>query len=131
MKTKIITPARIKSLREYQGWSQTELAEKSGVGQSYISRLEDGDAPNVSGVILGRIATALETTVDFLLGRIDNPSPYPSTNHPLLKDPDIHRLLECCETLDPGGRQALIGIAERMSGLPPTRPFEPRPLDKD
>ena len=99
MNTRTTIPTRIKSLREYQGWSQTELAERSHVGQSYISRLEDGDAPNVAGIILAKLARALETSTDYLLGLTDNPAIAPSPNHPALKDPRVHRILEAWQSL--------------------------------
>lgn len=86
-------------MREYQGWSQTELAERSGVGQSYISRLEDGDAPNVAGIILAKLARALETSTDYLLGLTDNPAIAPTPNHPALKDPRFQSLMTAWQSL--------------------------------
>lgn len=35
---------RLREQREKAGWSQAELAEQSGVGQSYLSKLERGEA---------------------------------------------------------------------------------------
>ncbi len=67
--------ARIKSLREYLDLEAGQLAYKARVDRSYIFYLERNARPNVSGVILGRIADALNTSVDYLLGRTNDPAP--------------------------------------------------------
>jgi transcriptional regulator with XRE-family HTH domain len=58
----------IRSLRLGKGWSLSELAEQSGVSKAYISDLENGNAgkPNIQYVY--SVATALEVTLDELLG---------------------------------------------------------------
>ena len=123
--------SRITSLREYKGLSQAELAELAEIEQSYVSKLERGKAPNVAGIVLARIASVLETSVDYLLGRTDSPSPYPSTNHPLLKDPDFHRLMECYRIASPELRRAITDAFALSVGLEPTRTFVPHPLPED
>jgi transcriptional regulator with XRE-family HTH domain len=67
--------ARIKALREYLDLEAGQLAYKAKVDRSYIFYLERNERPNVSGVILGRIADALNTSVDYLLGRTNDPGP--------------------------------------------------------
>lgn len=52
-----------------------QLAYKAGISISSIHRIEAGERPNTSGVILGQIAEALQTTVDYLIGRTDDPGP--------------------------------------------------------
>jgi len=58
----------IRSLRLGKGWSLSELAEQSGVSKAYISDLENGNAgkPNIQYVY--SVATALDVTLDELLG---------------------------------------------------------------
>lgn len=58
----------IRSLRLGKGWSLSDLAEKSGVSKAYISDLENGNAgkPNIQYVY--SVATALDVTLDELLG---------------------------------------------------------------
>lgn len=56
----------IASLREAKGWRQGYLAEKAGVSQSLISRLERGKGGTPSYEHLSSIAAALDTTVDEL-----------------------------------------------------------------
>jgi transcriptional regulator with XRE-family HTH domain len=57
----IVTPVylRIRELREAKGWSQAELARRSGVPQSSISRLESGEQESVNFQHLERLADVL------------------------------------------------------------------------
>lgn len=56
-----------KELRCAAGLSQDALAAMAGVAQNTISQYENGISEMSLGV-LTRIATALETTADYLLG---------------------------------------------------------------
>ena len=69
-----IIGARIRSLREERGWTQGVLAYKADTTAAQISRLENNDRPSAGAVILGKIALALGTTVEYLLGQTDDPS---------------------------------------------------------
>lgn len=51
--------ARLRSLREDRGWEPGQLAYKAGVSAAYVYKLENNERPNVSGVILARIAEIL------------------------------------------------------------------------
>ncbi len=64
-------PERLIELREARGWSQSELGRQSGVGQSTINRLEQGETRAPRNVF--DIAEALGTSPDYLLGRTDDP----------------------------------------------------------
>lgn len=53
---------QLQQLREARGWSQTQLAKKSGVSQTYISELElCKKQPTVP--IVKKLATALDVSV--------------------------------------------------------------------
>jgi transcriptional regulator with XRE-family HTH domain len=58
----------IRSLRLGKGWSLAQLAEESTVSKAYLSDLENGSAgkPNIQYVY--SVASALEVTLDELLG---------------------------------------------------------------
>lgn len=56
---------RIRQLRERRGWTQTDLADASGLPQSHISRLEVGKH-SPSNVTLKKIAKALKIDVHAL-----------------------------------------------------------------
>lgn len=57
---------RITALRKAKGWSQTELASKTGVSYAQIGRYETKGAQPPAEV-LKALATALDTTVYYLL----------------------------------------------------------------
>ncbi len=64
---------KIKELRLNKGWSQEELAKKSGVGRISIIRYENNERiPQVD--VASRIANALGCTIDELLGEKEDES---------------------------------------------------------
>jgi len=70
---------RLRELRERQGYSQVELAQRLNLGIRQIHRYESGTGePNAE--ILGRLARELEVTSDYLLGLSDVPRPNLSEN---------------------------------------------------
>lgn len=70
---------RVKLLRTDRGLTQKELGERVGVATSTISGIER----NAQGVsqLADRLAGALDTTTDYLLGRSDDPHP-PAAQQP-------------------------------------------------
>lgn len=61
---------RIKQLREARGWSRTKLASLAGVSQGYLSDIENNKVRSPSGEVIAKIAGALGTSTDHLLGRM-------------------------------------------------------------
>ena len=59
--------AKIRSLRQQNGLTQKELAARIGLTEASMSRYISGDRDPKPDV-LANIATALQTTSDFLLG---------------------------------------------------------------
>ena len=60
-------PLKIKELREKSGWSQSRLAQESGVTASAISMIENGQrAP--SFVVIRKLSDALKVSVSELTG---------------------------------------------------------------
>jgi transcriptional regulator with XRE-family HTH domain len=57
----------IRMLREQEGMSIREFAEKVGVNHSDLFRLENGTTQNPSVFLINRIAKALDLTVDELM----------------------------------------------------------------
>ena len=57
----------LRELREAKGLSQTDLAKKVRVAQSYIAMLESGAKKNPSLAILKRLVKALGVSVTELL----------------------------------------------------------------
>jgi len=59
---------RLRSLRKQAGFTLEGLADASGSSKSYIWELENKNPPRPSAKKLARIAEALNTTVDVLIG---------------------------------------------------------------
>ena len=57
---------RVKRLRERAGWSQHELARRSGVSRSTIAGLETGDRPSLTLENAMKLADALGVSLDLL-----------------------------------------------------------------
>ena len=108
----------IRTLREQQGLTQRELAERADLQQSYVSRMENQNRDRVDVIPLTRIALALDVTVDEILihARLQ-PKPVPrdelqwrALQRLFRKLPEHHQqevlaiaqtLLELSETLKP------------------------------
>ena len=59
---------RLQAVRRRLGMSQEELATRSGVAQDAIARVEQNKRLSLRSDELGRIAEALDTPADALLG---------------------------------------------------------------
>lgn len=57
---KRLVPFQISSLRKQRGWSQDELAKRSGLTQGVISRAEDSDYGNLTVNTILKIANGLD-----------------------------------------------------------------------
>lgn len=63
----------ISNLRDQRGWSQSELAAKSGVSRVMIGKYEREEAiPSIE--VAGKIANTFEVTLDYLSGEGTNAS---------------------------------------------------------
>ena len=58
----------IGDLRRNKDWTQKELAARAGVTESTLSRIESGITKQIDATALGKIALALDTSTDYLLG---------------------------------------------------------------
>ena len=67
---------RIRDLREDRDMNQTELAKILGMSQTGYSKYETGEN-DIPVAILEKLADFYQTSVDYLLGRTDEPRPYP------------------------------------------------------
>ena len=68
--------SRLKELRKARGYSQVKMQMLTGIDQSDYSKIENGKR-NMSFEQCRRLAAALETSMDYLAGRTDDPRPYP------------------------------------------------------
>lgn len=74
-----IVGQRVQRRREALGWSIQEVSRRSGVSASYISRLESGERTNVGLETVQKLARALNTSISYLVGETEDPSPLPQT----------------------------------------------------
>ena len=63
---------RIRALRESMNFSQVKFAETFGIGQSSVVRYEKGEA-SPSLELLVNIADYFDVSLDYILGRTNNP----------------------------------------------------------
>ena len=66
---------RLKDLREDKDLSQQDIAVALHVAQNTYSRYERGER-NMPLDIIDKLADYYRTSVDYLMGRTDNPAPY-------------------------------------------------------
>ena len=57
---------RVRELREKNGWSQEDLAERSGLHRTYVSGVERG-VRNPTLEVINRLAAALEVPLSVLM----------------------------------------------------------------
>lgn len=57
---------RVRQLREKNGWSQEDLAERSGLHRTYVSGVERG-VRNPTLEVISRLAAALEVPLSVLM----------------------------------------------------------------
>ena len=67
-----VFPARLRQARRLRALDQVALAARAGLPASAISHFEGGGR-KPSFANLRRLATALEVSTDFLLGRVEEP----------------------------------------------------------
>ena len=67
---------RIRSLREDQDLSQTQVAQQLGMSQTGYSKYETGEN-DIPTEILIQLAKIHHTSIDYLLGLTDEKCPYP------------------------------------------------------
>jgi transcriptional regulator with XRE-family HTH domain len=73
----VVTPTfdgqRLRALRREQGLSADKLGRMAYLSTRHIWRLEGNKRPNVAAVTLGKLACALNTSIEYLLGLTNEP----------------------------------------------------------
>lgn len=84
---------KIRTLRQQRGLNIDQMAAELDLTQSTLGKYERGERePDYSTII--KIADYLNVSIDWLLGRVDNPSEYSST------DLDVNALLKYYSIID-------------------------------
>ena len=103
---------RLQKLMNKKGWGLGELAQYSGVKYETVYSLKSGRRKNSTMDTLKRIAGALNTSVDYLLGTTEEEKP------PMEQLPDaIRRIAEIASTLSRMRQEELARIAETLADL--------------
>ena len=63
---------RLRALRKIRGLSAEKVARRADVSLRHLHRLEAGQRPNTAALTLTRVALALGTTVEYLLGTTED-----------------------------------------------------------
>jgi transcriptional regulator with XRE-family HTH domain len=74
MEVALLLGSRLRSLRIGNKMNQEELGKKLGVGKTTISQYES-ETRTPDAESLSKLATIFNVSVDYLLGRTDNPAP--------------------------------------------------------
>ena len=74
--------SEIRRLRELAGLSQAELAEKIGVNQSFISKLERGESARLGADVLFALCDALGVNCKHFRDHLPKPGRPPATPQP-------------------------------------------------
>lgn len=84
---------------------------KSGAGKDFISNIKKGSAPSVEKVFA--VANHIDCSVDYLLGRTNNPASHMDSGEMAGLNSEEKRLIEGYRELnDEGKKQAVIYVTE-------------------
>lgn len=129
----------VQELRQMLGLSQQTLADRAGISQGAISRLESGEHPEVPLISVARVAQALSQLapwVDGVLPRTqsalfelarDLPPSVTGKGEP--PDPGLRRLLNAYWLLTPPRRAVLIELVLPLASYLNGAPWVPTPTE--
>ena len=87
--------------------NQQELADRAGLTQATISRIESGRVEQLKSDALKQLAEALRVTMDYLVGRTTEVS----SERLLESDPEAEELVEIYGELSPKNRRRIVEFA--------------------
>ncbi|MGE5585798.1 MAG: helix-turn-helix domain-containing protein [Bacillota bacterium] len=97
---------RLKGLRESCKMSRDDLATRLGLSYWAVAKYEqDERVPDHE--VLGRIAGLFGTSIDYLLGRTDDPTPLPTTRDEAVETTAAHRTDDPMAELPEEARKSL------------------------
>lgn len=106
---------RIITYSKSKGISQVYICKTLGVDRTWL-RTVKRDNTNISEERLNKIADILDTTVAYLKGEIDDPTPSnkksPSITDELLKRSDINELLELYNSFSPKEQEQILSVVK-------------------
>jgi transcriptional regulator with XRE-family HTH domain len=111
MKEPTLNLRRFEEMLDRKHWGPYDLEHYSGVKYDTIYKIRSGKSTRVSAEILGKLAIALNTSIDYLVGLSDNPI----RNQGKALPADIQRLHDVAFQLSLSRRKELVAIAETLS----------------
>lgn len=101
---------RILTIIQERGISAYKLAKETGISESLFSKWKKKPTSEIASLNLVKIASYLDCSVDYLLGRTDDPVTPSSAAHDDLK----LRLDQNYSSLNQAGKTALVAISDDM-----------------
>ena len=104
---------RLIDCRKKLGITKTEAAKRMQLSQPAYLRYESGDrTPSIQ--TLHTIANVLETSVEYLIGKVDNPSP---SSYTIFKsnNPEMFELIKLCKNLNNTAQNRLLAYAKGLT----------------
>jgi len=107
---------KIRALRAQRGWTQGDLAGKSGIAQKYVSALERGQRTNPSREVVQNLADALGVPVSTLASAAwaDLPPEVAALQSAGIPDKDLQELAAKWEGLTDDDRQLALVMIRSM-----------------
>ena len=101
---------KIRDLRALHGLTLEQVAQLVGVGKSTVRKWETGFIENMRRDKIAKLAAALHTTPDYLMGWSDAPSSSSSVVSPSHVEvaPDEQELIQMFRSLNKEGQQKII-----------------------
>ena len=105
---------RLKQLRQNNRYTQDLLAEKLGISRVAYTKYEGGkNMPTPDK--LEKPADIFEVSVDYLLGRTDDPAPYKDVNADVEYPPELQKLISLAQKLPPDKLKTIIKLLEEFT----------------
>src|SRR5262245_53013723 len=79
---------RVHLLRRRRGWTQRELAQAATINANSLARIERSEIPDPGGKAIARLALALRTSTDYLLGLTETEA-VPRAMRPAFRQPGL------------------------------------------
>lgn len=111
MKEPAVNINRLDEQMEKKRWGPGDLATYSGVSYDTIYKIRVAERPRTSAEILGKLAQALGTSVDYLLELTDDPTPASKKELP----EDLRELYEYFVQLSPMRQMFMLQLARLMT----------------
>ena len=105
---------RLLRLREERHWTQMQAGWECQVNPGNLSRMERGDLKNVTMATLVGLARGYDTTVEYLIGATNDPTPRPQAALDRLTE-DEARWLILFRELSPFSRETVFALAQRLA----------------